>query len=144
MENKHTNEDLKIMQSWTLEQKIKSSQAKILEFGLRFDEKIYVSWSKGLDSTVLLDLVRRVYPDCPAVFVDTGLEYPEIREFGSDVENVVTLHPEMNFRQVILKYGYPIVSKEQSAYIQEYRDTSSEKLKDTRWNGNRWGEGTYF
>mgnify|MGYP002517341904 CR=1 FL=1 len=40
-----------------------------------------VSWSGGKDSTVLLDIVRKDYPDVKAVFVDTGLEYPEIRSF---------------------------------------------------------------
>ena len=40
-----------------------------------------IGYSGGKDSTVLLHLVRSIYPDVPAVFVDTGLEYPEIREF---------------------------------------------------------------
>lgn len=74
--------------------------------------KIYVSFSGGKDSTVLLDLARRVYPDCPAVFVDTGLEYPEIREFVKSMPNVTWLKPKKNFKQVILEYGYPLISKE--------------------------------
>lgn len=47
----------------------------------------------------------------------------------------------MNFRKVIEKYGYPLISKEQAQYISEYRTTKSEKLKDIRWNGNKWGRG---
>lgn len=65
----------------------------------------------GKDSTVLLDLVRQLYSDVPAVFVDTGLEYPELREFVKTIDNVTWLKPEMNFKKVIEKYGYPIVSK---------------------------------
>lgn len=61
---------------------------------------------------MLLDLVRRVYPDCPAVFVDTGLEYPEIREFVKSMPNVTWLKPKKNFKQVILEYGYPLIAKE--------------------------------
>lgn len=67
---------------------------------------------RGKDSTVLLDLVRRIYPDVPAVFVDTGLEYPELREFVKTIPNVTWIKPEMNFRKVIETYGYPIISKE--------------------------------
>lgn len=47
-----------------------------------------------------------------AVYVDTGLEYPEIRAFVQSFENVEILRPKMNFRQVIMKYGYPFISKE--------------------------------
>ena len=53
-----------------------------------------------------------MYPDAPAVFVDTGLEYPELRAFVKTIPNVIRLKPEMNFRKVIETYGYPIISKE--------------------------------
>lgn len=109
------------MQSWSLEQKIKTTQAKIIEFGDVYSNKIYVSFSGGKDSTVLLDLVRRVYPDAPAVFIDTGLEYPEIRDFVKTIDNVIWLRPEMTFKEVIKNYGYPLISKEVSQKIYEAR-----------------------
>lgn len=37
----------------------------------------YVAFSGGKDSAVVLDLARRVDPNVPAVFFDSGLEYPE-------------------------------------------------------------------
>ena len=55
------------------------------------------------------------------MFVDTGLEYPELREFVKSVENVTWVRPEMNFKTVIQTYGYPIVSKEISQVIEEAR-----------------------
>lgn len=137
----YTNEDLKTMQSWDLNRKIRVTQTRIIEWYEKFEGKVYISFSGGKDSTVLLDLARRIYPDIEAVFVDTGLEYPEIRNFVKTIDNVVWLKPEMNFKEVIFKYGYPVVSKEQSAFIQEYRTTKSEKLKNTRWNGNKYKMG---
>lgn len=72
-EKKFTSEDLKAMQSWDLQHKIQVSKARIIEFVEKFDDKIYVSFSGGKDSTVLLHIVRSVYPNAVAVFIDTGL-----------------------------------------------------------------------
>ena len=116
-ENKYTAEDLKIMQSWSLERKIQVTQTRIMEWYIRNNGNVYVSFSGGKDSTVLLDLVRRIYPDVPAVFIDTGLEYPELRDFVKTIPNVFWLKPEMNFRKVIETYGYPIISKEVSKRV---------------------------
>ena len=57
--------------------------------------------------------------DIPLVFVDTGLEYPEIREFVKGYGDRVTwLKPKLTFKQVIEKYGYPFISKEVSECVQ--------------------------
>lgn len=70
---------------------------------------------------MLLDIVRKLYPDVQTVFCDTGLEYPEIREFVKSKDNVVWLKPKMSFRKVIETYGYPLISKEVSQKIYEAR-----------------------
>lgn len=116
-ENKYTATDLKMMQQWPLEQKIQVAQTRILEFGMHFDGKVFVAFSGGKDSTVLLDLARRVYPDVPAVFVDTGLEYPEVKEFVKSHENVEVIRPKKTFRQVIEEFGYPVISKKIAGYV---------------------------
>lgn len=41
----------------------------------------YIAFSGGKDSMVVLDLARRVDPDLPVVFFDSGLEYPETLDF---------------------------------------------------------------
>jgi 3'-phosphoadenosine 5'-phosphosulfate sulfotransferase (PAPS reductase)/FAD synthetase len=114
------------MQALPLEVKIEKSKQRIKEWYEAFDGQVYVSFSGGKDSTVLLHLVRSMYPDAPAVFVDTGLEYPEIKEFVRTVENVTWLHPKYrkvkaSFRWVIEKYGYPVVSKEHSFRVRKLR-----------------------
>lgn len=116
-DNKHTVEDLKIMQSWSLQRKIQVTLTRIIEWYQKNNGKVYVSFSGGKDSTVLLDLVRKAFPDVVAVFVDTGLEYPELKEFVKTIPNVVYLRPEMSFRKVIETYGYPLISKEVSQKI---------------------------
>ena len=126
--NKHTTADLKQMQSLPLDIKIEMTKRRIKEWYEEFDGNVYVSFSGGKDSTVLLDLARRIYPDIPAVFIDTGLEYPEIREFVKSIDSVTWLRPKMNFRKVIETYGYPLVSKEISGKIYYARKGRKEAL----------------
>ena len=84
---------------------------------------VYVSFSGGKDSTVLKHIVDSMYDDVPSLFVNTGLEYPEIQKFAMAQKNVVTVRPKMRFDEVIRKYGYPVISKEVSQKIYEYRQT---------------------
>lgn len=148
----HTKEDLKVLQAKSLDEKIQISTARIIEWYEYWKGKVYISNSGGVDSTVLSDLVHRVYPDVMDVYCDTGLEYPELREFILSKPNVVVLKPQVynrktkryeniTFSQVIERYGYPLISKEQSAFIQEYKTTNSDKLKSIRLNGNTYGRG---
>lgn len=110
----HTKDDLKALQALDLNRKILVTQARITEWYLRNDGNVHVSFSGGKDSTVLLHIVRQLYPDVPAVYIDTGLEYPEVRDFVKSIPNVTWLKPKMNFRKVIEHYGYPLISKEVS------------------------------
>lgn len=114
----HTMQELKQFQAMPLEVKVMMSKVRIRDWVNYYGrDGVYVSFSGGKDSTVLLHMVREEYPDIPAIFVDTGLEYPEIREFVKTFDNVTWLKPKMNFRQVIEKYGYPFFSKETSEAV---------------------------
>ena len=118
MANKHTISDLYQMQSLSLESKIRMTEYRIRQWVDEYGENgVYVSFSGGKDSTVLLDIARRLYPGIKAMFVDTGLEYPEVRQFVKNFENVDWIKPKLTFRQVIEKYGYPFISKEVSECV---------------------------
>jgi 3'-phosphoadenosine 5'-phosphosulfate sulfotransferase (PAPS reductase)/FAD synthetase len=108
---KHTKGDLKQMQSLPLSAKILMTKRRIREWYEYFEGDVYVAFSGGKDSTVLLHMARELYPDIEAVFVNTGLEYPEIQKFVKTFDNVTILRPEMRFDEVIKTYGYPIISK---------------------------------
>ena len=133
MANKHTIQELHQWQGLPLSVKIKMTMERVRAWVNEYGEDgVYVSFSGGKDSTVLLDIVRNRcgYKDVPAVFVDTGLEYPEIREFVKTFENVEWVKPKLTFKQVIQKYGYPFMSKEISESVQGARKYLSELAKE--------------
>lgn len=104
------------------EMKLILSKRRIEDWYKYWEGDVYVSFSGGLDSTVLLHMVRTtLQEDIPAVYADTGLEYPELNKFVRTFENLTILKPSKSFRQVIKEYGYPIVSKETAAKIRKLR-----------------------
>jgi len=133
--------ELEQKQKFPLEMKVRLSKEKIRDWILHWKGNVYVSFSGGKDSTVLLDLVRSIYPDVPAVFMDTGLEYPEIREVINNTPNLIRLRPKIPFTEVLKKYGYPVISKENAQKLHEIRTTKSEKLLNKRLHGDEKGNG---
>lgn len=109
------------MQGWSLERKIRVTQTRIIEWYMHYNGKVAVAFSGGVDSTVLLDLTRRIFPDVEAVFSNTTMEFPEIVRFVKSFDNVRILTPKMNYTGIIQKYGYPVISKEISNYIHRMR-----------------------
>ena len=136
---------LKQMQALPLEIKIQKTNLRIKEWYEHYDGDVYVSFSGGKDSTVLLHLVRKLYPDVVAVFSDTGLEFPEIREFVKNIENVEWLKPAKNFKDVINEYGYPIISKEVADCIYGARKGQPYRTKriDGSMKGSRYDASKY-
>lgn len=117
-----TKEDLRYFQAMPLNVKIEMTRARIRAWIREYGQDgVYVSFSGGKDSTVLLDLVRQDFPGVEAVFVNTGLEYPEIQRFVKTFDNVTTPRPKMRFDEVIRKYGYPIISKEVAECVSQAR-----------------------
>ena len=133
---KMTNDQLRQLQALPLDIKIRKTEIRIREWYEHWGGDVYVSFSGGKDSTVLLDIVRRLYPDVPAVFSDTGLEYPEIKEFVKTFPNVTIVRPKHSFKEILTKYGYPIISKEVANTV----DNASRWIKENLTNN--MGEGT--
>lgn len=126
--------------------KIAKTQNRIREWYNYYGGEVYVSFSGGKDSTVLLDIVRGLYPDIDAVYVDTGLEYPELRDFVKTIDNVTWLKPKKNFKSVIQEYGYPIVSKEVANKVHGAKpgNTRWQQLHGTYIDNNTGKLSTYY
>nr|DAG35487.1 MAG TPA: phosphoadenosine-phosphosulfate reductase [Bacteriophage sp.] len=133
-------EKAKELMSLDTEYKEIITYGKIEEWLTAWDGKVYVSFSGGKDSTVLAYLAANWLshfrtPPWPLnlVFINTGLEYPEIQKFVNEYTdwlrkkfprvtiNLTRLRPKMNIRQVVTKYGYSIVSKEVAGTVYEAR-----------------------
>lgn len=118
VEKKHTLQELKMRQALPLDAKISMTKLRIRQWVEHYGiDGVYVSFSGGKDSTVLLHIARSIYPEMRAMFIDTGLEYPEIRDFVKTFEHVDIVKPKLTFKQVIEKYGYPFISKEVSETV---------------------------
>lgn len=135
-----TLSDLRARQAWPINQKIDHTVGAIeafVNYCKEHGRTPYVSFSGGLNSTVLLDLARRyVDPNMPGVFCSTGNEYPEIVRFVRHTENVTIIRPIMTPREVIARYGFPLISKEQARIIRQIRTTRSDKLRSYRLYGD--------
>lgn len=119
-------QELQERQRWSLKQKIDHSLFTIETYISRTEGQCYVAFSGGKDSSVLLDLVRMIDPTIPAVFVNTGNEYPDIIKFVRHLRddkgyNIIELTPKMKPREIWSKYGFPLISKAQAEYIDRWR-----------------------
>ena len=120
MESVHDFAELKQMQSLSLKSKISMTKRRIRAWFDYFDGQVYLSFSGGKDSTVLKHLIDDMYgQEVPSVFVNTGLEYPEIQSFVKKQKSTIIIRPEMRFDDVLKKYGYPVISKEVSECVED-------------------------
>lgn len=150
-ENVHDKKRLAELQALPLDRKILITQTRIIEWYTRWKGQVYISFSGGKDSTVLLHIARQCFPDIEAVFINTGLEYPEIQKFAKSFDNVTVVRPAKSFLDVIKHYGYPVISKEVSQKIYDCEtdphgcasqafDSQSEKILryGTRYDLSKW------
>ena len=116
----------------TYEDKLALSLDLISEWYGVNNEKVFIAFSGGKDSTVLLHLVRSVYPDVKAVFCNTGLEYPELVKFAESFPNVDTVRPLKSFVKVLKEDGYPISNKRTAKAISRLQRPSRDNFKTRR------------
>lgn len=117
----------------------------INEYG---EDGVYISFSGGKDSTVLMDIIRNLMGEknIPAVFVDVPTQFPELREFAKTWDDVEIIRPKLSFMDICEKYGFPLISKEVSNTIyygkRSVNSTRYKKIIGEFTNKN--GEKSFF
>lgn len=106
------NELLRMMKEWTLDEKIDKSLATISS-ALKQSKKPIISCSWGKDSVTLVHLVHRIDTSVPIVYNDTGVDFPETKEYMDMMKERYNLtvyiakSEEWTFWKIAEKYGYP-------------------------------------
>jgi 3'-phosphoadenosine 5'-phosphosulfate sulfotransferase (PAPS reductase)/FAD synthetase len=120
--------ELAQMQSLPLDMKIRKTVARLSEFYDYYNGDIAVSVSGGIDSRVLFDIARKAYPNIPAVFSNTGVEFKAIVNFVKTLDGVDVVRPEHSFNWVTKNYGWPVVSKKISRFISDCQNPTERNV----------------
>lgn len=104
---------------------IEQAKKRIRDVYNQTDGNVYLSFSGGKDSTIVLSLIKDIGLNIPAVFSDTGLELTAIKDFVKWVKdnyysNVITIKPEKSYNEVI-KNGKPFRSKMKSIAMKYFQ-----------------------
>lgn len=109
---------------WLLQNRIARIFNVITQYG---EENFYISFSGGMDSTVLSALVDMALPDnqIPRVYADTGIEYKMIRDFVIEKQKsdnrIVIIKPTVPIKKMLDTEGYPFKSKQHSMHCAAYQ-----------------------
>ena len=120
-------------QGLPLDIKIKLTKRRIKEFYKYFKGKVYISYSGGKDSEVMLHLIKSIYEDVKVVFVDTGTEL-DTREHAIKKSDII-LRPKVPMLKIWNKYGIPFPSKQQADFIYKAKHTKSDYLRNRLLTG---------
>jgi predicted PP-loop superfamily ATPase len=109
----------------TYEEKVNYAREKIKEFynycKINKLQEPVISFSGGRDSSVLLFLVRSLYPKLCAITA-TELFNPDNSKIIQQTKNIHVYPPVMSFADIIKEKGFPMVSKELSQKIYAVRN----------------------
>lgn len=134
-----------------LDSKIKRAVAVIAQWVEKTDSQVYLSISGGKDSLVAGDLIRRVYPQCPMVWVNQGYlaEWDDCIELLYHLRddcnwNIIELCPPRGLLQLYRDYGIPLegtMNTKQDKIINQklIYDALNEYQENNNIKGYAWG-----
>ncbi len=126
-----TSHELKERQSLPYEMKLRFTEVKVRQY---VDEcgKDCVVQKSGLDSAVLLHIIRKSYPSMPAIYVNTKLENPTVV-------------------QAAIAHGIPVVSKDVARALSDVQNptarneaTRNLRLTGIKRDGTKGKSGSYL
>lgn len=142
---------IKQRQSLPLDSKIIMTEQRIRQWFDHWDGDVYLSMSGGKDSQILGDIIRRMprpYCNIKMVFVNTGLEYPEVLKHVRGLKksgwNIEEIKPSRTFKEIWEEDGIPLISKRVARMIRIARgELGGEQSRNLVMNGiNKHGERT--
>ena len=117
------------------------TKIKSIDNQYNLEKNSYLSFSGGLDSTVLHHLLDKALPNnrIPRVFMNTGIEYVKLVEFvkGIKDDRIEIRTPKKSIRNTLEEVGYPFKSKQHSLNLSVYQNSGM-----TKTNINYLGKGT--
>lgn len=133
MNGKSTNYDGEIIDNeLVLFDRVNAIKDFINQYG---EDKFYISFSGGKDSTVLSHLVDMALPNnkIPRVFINTGIEFNLVYKYVSELSKVdsriVIIKPSKSIKKTLEEEGYPFKSKIHSTKLglwqRGYRNSQS-------------------
>jgi 3'-phosphoadenosine 5'-phosphosulfate sulfotransferase (PAPS reductase)/FAD synthetase len=124
-----------------LQKKIEEAERIIDEAYIKHNGKLFISFSGGKDSTILRHITKRKYPDIKVVFSNTTNELPEILRYLKQFPDTIVVDPDMTFKQVIERKGFPLISKEISQKANQLKNSGGRKTQLLRYYGSVKGNG---
>lgn len=108
------------------------------------EDKCYISFSGGKDSTVLSYLIDLALPNnkIPRVYANTGIEYNLIKNFVLDLmkhdDRYIMIKPKVPIKKILESVGYPFKSKHHSEmwelWNRDHESKSAIKYRDRLYN----------
>jgi len=123
---------LKQKQSLPLSIKILMTKRRITEWYHKYNGMVYISYSGGKDSEVMLHLVKGLFPDVPIVFIDNGVEETRLHALK---KAEFIMYPKKSIYQIWKEDGLPFPSKQQANYIHKVKHTNSDYLRNRLLTG---------
>lgn len=125
--------ELRQLQSMPLGYAVRKSIRTIQHAYEQFDGNLVLCVS-GFDSRIILELCKMAKVDLPSISI-SAVEPKGNNKLNAKIENIEFLRPTMGKKEVIRKYGYPLVNKQVAMAIQRYTITKFPEQKDYRLNG---------
>jgi len=97
------------MQAYPLDVKVALTRSRIHGWIRQHDA--FVSFSGGMDSSVLLHIARQVDPHIPAVFLNTRTEHKSLRDVVRATDKVTTIFPDITFAEAVERCGWCVPHK---------------------------------
>ncbi|HLM91921.1 MAG TPA: phosphoadenylyl-sulfate reductase [Thermoplasmata archaeon] len=83
----------------------------------QFGEGLVIGSSFGKDGLVILDVARKLRPDIPVLFLETGYHFPETLEFRDLLRrewnaNIVDVRPELSVLEQDAAFGFELFARD--------------------------------